>query len=381
METRTRYTTEDKKKYVALYQSGIPVKTLCIEYSLCKSSVYKWISDYSEVKTASGDYVSAKRLYELEKRLGRINRENEILRFSGCMPQSPLEQRIQAIIRLRKQYNMHVLCETLQVRRSTVYHRLNRAPEMTLLEKENEILCEQIQKIFKATKGRLGSKKICQMLRDAEFTVSPNRISALMKKMNLKVVSRVNRRKRPTIDNPIKENHLQQQFAQIAPNRAWVSDITYINVNNILYSICIIIDLFSRKVIAYTVSENNGVALIMETWEKAHSCRRIMPGLIFHSDQGVQYMSYDFKRLLKNCSVTPSLSRAGFPYDNAVVESFNACLKSEELNRYCYTSFGDLKKSVNEYIEFYNNTRPHQYLKYKTPQAVEDVYFKFHPAE
>jgi transposase InsO family protein len=193
-----------------------------------------------------------------------------------------------------------------------------------------------------------------------------------MKQMNLPPIST----KKPNFsvynDQNEYDNHLKQQFNQLAPDTVWVSDITYIKVSGKFYYLCVIIDLFSRKVIAYNISSRPDSALVIETFLLAYKSRKTPYGLMFHSDRGSQYNSFSFRKLLDDLNVVQSFSKKGHPYDNAVAESFFKYLKHEEINRRNYSSLQELKLSVFEYIEgYYNSKRPHSSLGMLTPNQKE----------
>lgn len=158
------------------------------------------------------------------------------------------------------------------------------------------------------------------------------------------------------------------------PNEVWVSDVTYFRPQNRNHYIYVILDLFSRKVIAHKVSKKNRTQLITSTFKSAWEERNPELELLFHCDQGAQHTSHRFQELLRSHAVVQSFSNSGKPYDNAVAESFSASLKKEELYRKDYVSESDLRKSVSTYMEFYNMKRPHRTLKNRTPCQMEKDY-------
>ncbi|MEG1875700.1 MAG: IS3 family transposase, partial [Angelakisella sp.] len=157
------------------------------------------------------------------------------------------------------------------------------------------------------------------------------------------------------------------------PNQIWVSDITCFKLNTKYFYTCIILDLFSRKIVAYRISKKNSTQLVSATFRQAYDVRSPKDGLIFHSDRGVQYASYSFRRLLSEHGVIQSFSASGKPHDNAVVEAFFASMKREELYRRSYSSEKAFRSGVDEYISFYNKRRPHFSLNYKSPEQFEAV--------
>lgn len=171
-----------------------------------------------------------------------------------------------------------------------------------------------------------------------------------------------------------KQNLLQRQFRAEAPNRVWVSDVTCFKINNKYLYVCAILDLFSRKVVAHRISPKNSTYLITSTFRQAFQSRKTPQSLMFHSDQGTQYTSKAFCKLLRMNKVVQSFSKSGQPHDNAVMESFFASMKREEIYRTQYKSEQQFIKSVDAYIEFYNAQRPHSTLNYKTPDQFETIY-------
>lgn len=172
-----------------------------------------------------------------------------------------------------------------------------------------------------------------------------------------------------------RKNVLVRKYTQTKPNKVWVSDITYVYVNYKPYYVCTVIDLFSRKVVAYNVCNEQKAELVKNTFKKAYKIRKPEKGLMFHSDQGCQYSSYEFTDYLKNQGIKQSFSIPGCPYDNTVADSFFKSLKSEEVYRHYYPTYDEMMRRVIEYIDFFNNERPHQSLKYLTPNKLEETYF------
>ena len=153
--------------------------------------------------------------------------------------------------------------------------------------------------------------------------------------------------------------------------RIWVSEITHVYVKDVLCSIGAIIDLYARKIIAFDVVEKACVKFMIDS---AFKNRQHPVELTFHSDQGVQYTSFEFRRHLRKLGVAQSYSNPGTPLDNAVAESFFSCMKREELSHNYYNTLTDLRRDVAEYIDFFNNMRPHQKLGMMTPSDAEAQY-------
>ena len=165
-----------------------------------------------------------------------------------------------------------------------------------------------------------------------------------------------------------------KQFNADHPNQIWVSDITYFRIKDSWMYLCAIIDLFSRRVVGYRISRTASTRLVTTTFRDAYAERGNPKNLTFHSDRGGQYISDALSKLLQQFGVKQSFSATARPHDNAVAEAFFATFKKEEAYRREYTSEKHFRKSVNEYIRFYNEVRPHQTLKYKTPRGFEAAY-------
>lgn len=253
---RSKYSEAEKQQFVSLYQRGIPAKSICEEYNIPKSTLYYWIDLYKIEKSPAGIYSNKRKAYDLSKRLARIERKNAILRESKCTIHSPNKQKIAAARKLVKKYNVHVVCETLGISRSTLYYHLRRKPKKTIVEKDDEILKPHILEIFEKSNQRFGARKIKSKLNGLGLIASERRIFRLMKELDLSC-------NHPKLKNnscypknhKYYPNRLKRQFLQPAPNLAWVSDISYVKVNNDFYYICIIMDLFSRKVLSYKISK------------------------------------------------------------------------------------------------------------------------------
>lgn len=169
---------------------------------------------------------------------------------------------------------------------------------------------------------------------------------------------------------------MKQNFNADKPNQIWVGDVTCFSYNERKYFICVILDLYSRKVVAFKISKHNSSQLTKATFKYAYFSRKPQEGLIFHSDNGSNYNSRSFYSYLKQFGVQKSFSRSGHPRDNAVSEAFFKYLKAEELYRYKYKSERQFRKSVSDYIEQYNTQHPHTYLGYLTPDRYEQLYGK-----
>jgi putative transposase len=171
---------------------------------------------------------------------------------------------------------------------------------------------------------------------------------------------------------PVSPNRLAQDFIAEAPNERWVADITYIPTGEGWLYLAVILDLYSRKVVGWSMSARLQRDLVLEALKMAIGQRPPLPGLIHHSDRGSQYASHDFQKLLRDQGIACSMSGAGNCYDNAVAESFFALLKRERVHRWYYRTRAEATADIFQYIEiFYNRQRRHSYASQMSPEQFE----------
>lgn len=244
---------------------------------------------------------------------------------------------------------------------------------MQSAREEYTILVQDLSHEYHQT---LGAEKVAMILKQQGHRVSKQYVSSIMRECGLVCIrSTAKRNYLRLLESGQKRNILQQRFHASRPNQTWVSDVTVFKVNNSYIYICIILDLFSRKVIAYKTSLKNSTQLIVSTFRTAYAEREPDLGLVFHSDRGAQYTAHTFQMLLVKLQVKQSFSKPSKPHDNAVAESFFATLKREMLYRYHFRSVKKMKHRLEDYIVFYNTKRPHRALNHKAPCDVEAKYY------
>jgi len=251
------------------------------------------------------------------------------------------------------------MCKVLSVSRSSYYSWLHRKPSKRYLE--NEYLTGLIRAIYIDSKKTYGSPKITKAVRKQGIRISKNRVARIMKKENLRSV--VRKKFVVTTDSkhnyPVVSNKLKRNFEVSEPGRVWVSDLTYIRTAQGWLYLTVIIDLWDRKVVGWSLSRSlKAVHTTVPAWIMAVRNRPITQELIFHSDRGVQYACNEFRKLLEaNALVIRSMSRKGDCWDNAVAESFFKSIKVECVYQNNYRTRLDAAVSVFEYIETWYNTR------------------------
>ena len=372
-----KFTNAEKEKVVAEYSGGQSVASLCGQYDIPRSTLYFWINQYYQLRTSTDTIVYYHEYVELKRHTDKLEVQLEIIKLTGCGTAAPLQEKLAALEKLYGQYSVHALCDALDVSRGTFYNHIFRRKDVTVYDKRREEMREQIKTIFEESRQRFGAKKICAVLSEREIKTSPKYVGELMREMELysaNIDSKREYKKRIRLSK--KQNVLQRQFNVSNPNFVWVSDVTCFKVKNLYFYVCVIIDLFSRKVIAHGISTKNSTYLITSTFRQAFESRNHPKGLTFHSDRGAQYTANAFRKLLRLNKVVQSFSNSGSPHDNAVMEAFFSSMKKEELYRNNYKSEKEFRESVDNYIQFYNAERPHSTLAYKTPDRFESFYGK-----
>lgn len=230
--------------------------------------------------------------------------------------------------------------------------------------------------VYEESNQIYGAKKIRAVLASRGEAVSDKMVAELMDEMNIHSIRNCAKKDYLRFNTDKKKDALKMNFSVDAPNQVWVSDVTFFKLNGKFQLICAIIDLYSRKVIAHKISKKHSAQLITSKFKIVYDERNPKLELIFHSDRGTQYTSNSFQALLKECKVEQSFSPSGRPHHNAVMESFFASMKKEELYRTNYHSGAEFKRRIQDYINFHNNERPHATLAYKTPSTHEAAFYE-----
>ena len=264
------------------------------------------------------------------------------------------------------------LCRVLGVSRSGFYAWEERDPSERSVDDDK--LAVQIAAIHKASRGTYGSPRVHAELRAQGVAVSRKRVARLMTKMGLE--SPRKRRFKATTDSkhhlPVAENILDRKFEVDAPDVAWATDITYVWTDEGWLYLAAILDLFSRRVVGFAMSERIDRALVLQALRLATGRRVPDAGLMHHSDRGSQYASADYQQALGDLRVVCSMSRKGNCWDNAVAESFFATLKTELVYRRRFATRAEAREAIFDFIEtFYNPRRRHSTLDYLSPMEFE----------
>ena len=277
------------------------------------------------------------------------------------------------IAKLSADFGVRELCQALQVQPSGYYRWLKKVPG--LREQSNSRLVEQIRRVHQQARQSYGSPRITRQLRRENICCSKNRVARLMKLHGISAQQKRPFRPRTTDSRhceAVAANWLKELPAPAAPDQTWVADITYVwTVAGWVY-LAAVMDLCSRKIVGWFVSRSLETDLVKEALKQALVVRRPAPGLLHHSDRGIQYASSAFRALLLTYKIIPSMSAKGNCYDNAAMEAFWSTLKSELIHRYQFQDLAQARLAIFDYIEtFYNRKRLHSALGYQSPVEFE----------
>jgi len=272
----------------------------------------------------------------------------------------------------RCEFSVEKMADVFRVSRSG-FHRFENRAEPQRVHKDVALL-EEIVSSHEASRGTYGRPRILEDLKEKGISCGTGRMQKLLKVAGICV--KIKRAFKVTTDSkhdlPISPNLLKRNFAAAAPNRVWVSDVTYIRTGRGWLYLCLIVDLFSRKIVGWSMKKHMETSLVLSALRMAYENRKPSACLIFHSDRGVQYASLEFRAQLGVYQMFSSMSRKGDCWDNACAESIFSTLKRELIYRHAFADQEDARSSIFDYIEaFYNRQRKHSYLDYVSPDDFE----------
>ncbi|WP_434082424.1 IS3 family transposase [Acinetobacter venetianus] len=373
-----RYPEEFKIEAVKqVTEKGHSVADVAARLGTTTHSLYAWIKRYDprQPKTTESNDPSAE-LAKLKKELLRVTEERDIPKKGRGVLRKPVQMRYAFI-----QDNQHIwpvrrLCSTLDVHHSGYYAWLKQPLSKTARKRQQ--LSGLIKQFWLESGGVYGYRKIHCDLKDVGESCGINRVHRLMKANGLKS-QRGYRKPRVYAGTPavIAANTLDRQFNPTHPNQLWVTDITYIRTHEGWLYLAVVIDLFSRIVVGWSMKSRITTDLVLDALLMALWRRNPKNKVLIHSDQGSQYTSYEWQTFLKHHNLESSMSRRGNCHDNAVAESFFQLLKRERIKKKIYTSRTEARSDIFEYIEmFYNSKRRHGSNGQRSPLDYEKAHQK-----
>ena len=274
------------------------------------------------------------------------------------------------IARFTAEFSVVLMCRVLGVSRAGYYAWRRRAPSARA--RRDTQLRVAIRAVHATSHGRYGSPRIHRALRAEQWRCSRKRVARLMRLEALR--GKRGRRYRVTTQadgTPPAPNHLARQFQVAGLNRVWASDVTACRTQAGWVYVAVVLDVASRRVIGWAVGSTVGQELTLRALQAALRSRRPAPGLLHHSDRGMHYTATTYQRVLAAHQVVVSMSRRGDCWDNAVVESFFATLKTELVSSVVWASLMEARRDLQAYVAWYNHERLHSTLDYVSPAAYE----------
>lgn len=282
--------------------------------------------------------------------------------------------RYQLIDTHRKAWPVNLMCGVLNVSSSAYYAWTARS--LSASEQANHGLDRRIQALFKFHKQRYGAPRIADALRDENLPCSENRVARRLRVLGLKAIQA--KKFKVTTDSnhtkPVAPDLLEQDFTATAPNQKWTSDITYIWTDQGWLYLAVVMDLYSRAIVGWSMNQRMTQQLVCDALTMSLFRRRFPKHTIIHSDRGSQYCSHKYQRLIKSNTLRCSMGRRATCYDNAVTESFFHTLKVERVHRVRYVTRAAAKSNIFAYIEtYYNRQRKHSAIGHRIPMQFDSA--------
>jgi putative transposase len=271
------------------------------------------------------------------------------------------------------QHTIAAMCRVLRVRRSGYYAWRARGPSRR--SRRDRALLPMIRQMHEQTRRSYGAVKLWRALNAKGIRCGKHKVAQLRRVQGLET-RRIKRYRRAysTSHSAAAPNLLNQCFTVDAPNRTWVSDISFVSTRKGWLHLCVYVDLYARRVVGWSMGSRPNQRLVLDALQMAIERRRPDKGLIVHSDQGQQYNGAEYKALLAQHGMVQSMSRRGNCYDNAVAESFFSTIKNDLVHHEAFHNHDQAKTALFEFIEvFYNRERLHQTLGYQTPENYERI--------
>ena len=358
-------------------EQGRPSREVAAELGICIDTLRSWLKAAGAPSPGQADRQNrdARRLRELEAEIRALRKKLEekdgvidILKKIRRHTFQTIEDKYRYIRTARAGASVELVCRLLEVSRSGYYEWLGRKP--SLRRQKDQELKRRLLSLHQRYPA-LGLDSLYHLIRP-QLSCSRKRIHRLMNEMN---ISSTRRRAYKATTNsrhahPIAPNLLARRFSFDKPDTAWVGDITYIPTGEGWLYCAVVKDLCTKQIVGYAFSDRIDTNLTLAALGMAVRRRKPLPGLIFHSDRGVQYAAFAYRQRLASLGIRQSMSRKGDPYDNAVAENFFSCLKCECVHLRHFASRAQAMADVFAYIEtFYNPVRPHSSIGWRPPDA------------
>ncbi|MDD8349683.1 IS3 family transposase [Escherichia coli] len=313
------------------------------------------------------------RIRELEKQVRRLEEQNTIFKKGYRALNVRLAERFTIAARLSDSHTVVSLCSALEIHRSSYRYWRKRRDTVNPARVR---LCSEIRRAWNQSRGSAGARTLAEMLTQNGVPMSRYRAGRLMKYLNLSSCQPGKHQyKNARQEHTSLPNLLERQFAVPEPDRVWCGDITYLWAGNRWCYLAVVMDLFARRVIGWSLSAHADTALISSALRMAYETRGQPRDVVFHRDQGSQYTGLKYQQLLWRCRINQSVSRRGNCWDNSPMERFFRSLKTEWVPTNGYAGKDEARQQINDYIlNYYNSVRPHHYNGGLTPEESENRY-------
>ncbi|ECF9933933.1 IS3 family transposase [Salmonella enterica] len=373
-----RYPEEFKIEAVKqVVDRGYSVSSVATRLDITTHSLYAWIKKYGPDSSTNKEQSDAQaEILRLQKELKRVTDERDIFKKSRGVLRKAVRLRYAFIRDNTRCWPVRLLCRVLDVHPSGFYAWLQQPHSQR--EQANQMLTGQIKQFWLDSGCVYGYRKIHLDLRDTGQQCGVNRVWRLMKRAGIKAqVGYRSPRARKGEDSIVAPDRLQRQFNPDAPDERWVTDITYIRTHEGWLYLAVVVDLFSRKVIGWSMQPRMTKEIVLNALLMALWRRNPQKAVLVHSDQGSQYTSYEWQSFLKSHGLEGSMSRRGNCHDNAVAESFFQLLKRERIKKKIYGTREEARSDIFDYIEmFYNSKRRHGSSDKMPPTEYENRYYR-----
>ncbi|WP_201477343.1 IS3 family transposase [Escherichia coli] len=373
-----RYPEEFKTEAVKqVVDRGYSVASVATRLDITTHSLYAWIKKYGPDSSTNKEQSDAQaEIRRLQKELKRVTDERDIFKKSRGVLRKAVRLRYAFIRDNSCCWPVRLLCRVLDVHPSGFYAWLQ--PPHSQRHQADLRLTGQIKQFWLESGCVYGYRKIHLDLRDSGQQCGVNRVWILMKRVGIKAqVGYRSPRARKGEASIVSPNRLQRQFNPDAPDERWVTDITYIRTHEGWLYLAVVVDLFSRKIIGWSMQSRMTKDIVLNALLMAVWRRNPEKQVLVHSDQGSQYTSHEWQSFLKSHGLEGSMSRRGNCHDNAVAESFFQLLKRERIKKKIYGTREEARSDIFDYIEmFYNSKRRHGSSEQMSPTEYENQYYQ-----
>ncbi|EOB4240242.1 IS3 family transposase, partial [Raoultella planticola] len=373
-----RYPEEFKTEAVKqVVDRGYSVASVATRLDITTHSLYAWIKKYGPDSSANKEQSDAQaEIRRLQKELKRVTDERDIFKKSRGVLRKAVRLRYAFIRDNTCCWPVRLLCRVLDVHPSGFYAWLQQPHSQR--HQADLRLTGQIKQFWLESGCVYGYRKIHLDLRDSGQQCGVNRVWRLMKRVGIKAqVGYRSPRARKGEASIVSPNRLQRQFNPDAPDKRWVTDITYIRTHEGWLYLAVVVDLFSRKIIGWSMQSRMTKDIVLNALLMAVWRRNPQKQVLVHSDQGSQYTSHEWQSFLKSHGLEGSMSRRGNCHDNAVAESFFQLLKRERIKKKIYGTREEARSDIFDYIEmFYNSKRRHGSSEQMSPTEYENQYYQ-----